>query len=264
MSCYSRPAGSPLAGLLFLCFLILTPLASCCQHPVAISPTVDIRNSAERAESKSVAIMQDKTDHAQCGGVWVSSDTILSAFHCMDDAGKPEDAENALQELLKSMGMDIGPVWDPIGQTVWFKVKGSNDKWPAVVTRFDRDTDLGLIRVKDGMAPPEHDIAKLAVGVIRDGTPLDVVGSYAGHEFTYSRCFVAKTQDPDMGDDDKNLLTLEVTGPMYPGDSGGGAYDPDGNLVGIADFMQTRAGEIVPDISWFTHRDVIKAFLANN
>ena len=253
------------AGLfLVLCVITITPVTACCGHTTAIvaAPVVDARNLAERAEAKSVALLNPESGGAMCGGVWVSEYEVLSAFHCVKNLGRPVQAEDMLEQLLESLGMPgVAPLWDPTGQALQYMVKdGSKDV--VVVERFDRNHDLALLRVKDPVKMPAHDVASVSMREIRDGDPVDVVGSTGGMPLTYSRCYVASVREPIPEAEGKGFKTVQLSGPVYAGNSGGPAFDSGGGLIGIDDFMKVDSNGPIPGMSFFVHRDIVKVFLA--
>lgn len=241
-----------LSPLVLLAFLA-TMLVACCEavprHVDAPPPAADTRTHAERADAMSVSLLDSDGD-PNCGGVWVAETKIVTAYHCIDDAGKP-----AVSQLLEALGLD-DPYkdWSPIGQPVGYQLR-NGDHHSAVVKAFDMDHDLALLEVL-ATDVPEHDITFVSDRFLHDGEELDVVGSTAGKPFTYSRCYVASGNETDG--------FLQVSGPIYFGNSGGGAFDEGGHLVGIADKMigTTKRG-LVPDMAFFITGSVIRTFVAS-
>ena len=254
---------------LLVAFALLV-LGACRPLPPRTLAQPDLRTSAERAEDRSVAILRDTT-HAMCGGVWLSPTTILTAFHCVSDAGKPSGIAE-FQAMLKELGLDVdaGPEWDPTGQTVFYSDRAGTAAQPytaydAIVMRFDRKNDLALLSTGLEHRPEHHDTADVATRNIHDGDDVDIVGSTVGLPFTYVRGVVAATRQADENTGWK-FKTLEIAAAgVNHGNSGGGAFDEHGDLIGIADFMLASRGGFggeVQGIAFFTHRDVIATFLA--
>jgi S1-C subfamily serine protease len=250
---------------LMVAFALLV-LGACRPLPPRTLP--DMRTAAERAEDRSVAILRDET-HARCGGTWISPTTILTAFHCVSDAGKPKGVDE-LQAMLAELGVvaDI-PEWDPTGQTVFYSDRAGTAAQPytsydAIVMKFDRKNDLALLSTGLEHRPMHHDTADLSTRNIHDGDEVDVVGSTVGLPFTYLHGWVAATRPAD---DEKPFKTLELAvAGVNHGNSGGGAFDDHGDIIGLADFMlasRSGFGGEVQGIAFFVHRDVIAAFLAS-
>jgi serine protease Do len=129
--------------------------------------------------------------------------------------------------------------------------------YTAIIDNVDVKYDLAILHVTTW--PLHHDYTQLSTRNIHDGNQVDVVGSTAGLPFSYSHGYVGATR---QGDDFKSFKVLQVSAPIYFGNSGGGVFDMDGNLVGIADFVIFHAGFPVPCLGFAIHRDVIMSFLA--
>lgn len=215
---------------------------ACSSNPPASAP-IDQPTAAERAEYKSVAI---DTDTARCGGVWVSPTQIVTAFHCV----RPEDE---VDELLGALGLTITK-HQVIGAVVPYHVKADvTVTYQATVVAADEVHDLALLATSSPPVP--HGIARVSDRVPRDGEPLDVVGSLAGLQFTYSRCYVAAGRREDG--------YMQVGGTVYAGDSGGGAFDENGDLVGLAEKIYADQNGIIYGVSFFTPGATVKRFLAS-
>jgi S1-C subfamily serine protease len=94
--------------------------------------------------------------------------------------------------------------------------------------------------------------------VIHDGDEVDVVGSTVGLPFT---CFHGQVAATRVFDESPfKTLQLQVAGVNH-GNSGGGAFDSHGALIGIADFMYGRGEETMQGMAFFVHRDSIFTFL---
>lgn len=214
---------------------------ACASYPAP--KEVDSRTSAERAEAKSVAVI--RREHAACGGVWVGRNSILTAFHCIRLEDGPTSEEEA---ILEALGVEM-PKPSMIGKAVAYQSKDGST-YESTVALVDEDNDLALLSASQ---PPEHDIARVSDRDLHDGEELDVVGSTAGLPFTYSRCYVAATREH----------FVQVSGPVYLGNSGGGAFDERGDLVGIAHHMIGEEDEgPIANVSFFVPGEVVRKFLA--
>ena len=205
--------------LLCLALLVLFLTGTCCKPVAYPDPIVDRRTSAEKAEAKSVAILSSG-GRAKCGGVWVGQASILTAGHCVTPHRYPWDNSTPVME----------------GLLVLYETEFEGVAHNGYVVRYSEELDLALIATPWGETPP-HEYAKLGASP-RDGDELDIVGSMGGLAFTYSRGVVAATREAGYDDDPKAFKVIEVTGPVFFGNSGGGAFDSWGNLVGIADYIR--------------------------
>ena len=207
----------------------------------------------QHVSSSTVALVLSVNDKVKvyCSGVWVDEDSILTANHCME----------ALAERM-SEGKDE-PV-DPMGVSVHYiqqnEVVNVGEEPTAVhlgvAVKLDPSHDLALIRAV-GKAIPPHDVARLALVSPAIGERVFIVGHPAGQYFTFMEGIVSAYRNSF------DALGVEFTGPfmqlqsaVWFGNSGGGAYNTDGELIGIASFM-IRA----PNMSFFVHLDTIRKFL---
>ena len=206
---------------------------------------------------------------AYCTGVWVSKDTILTAEHCVDDLGRPEeDPRRAMIRELLGMPKDR---WDPTGQPLWIsafgevsegakKLRGSHR---ATVLAVDWEHDLALVKVnKEEMATvAAHPVATLArEGSLHVGDDVHIVGHTVGMWWSYTRGWVAQVRPGmDGPDGDKKYDCVQVSAPVWFGNSGGGAFNANGELIGISSFIRK-----VPNMSFFVDTEHLRTFLAHN
>jgi S1-C subfamily serine protease len=223
-----------------------------CRAPVPPVSPPDPRTSAERAEDRSVSLLDWEDSHPNCGGAWVSRTEILTARHCVEDNGKPV---NPMADLFRALGVEVpewgeGPEWDATGQAEYYHVKNDTKKYPAMIVKMDAKHDLALLVAED---PPPHDYAHIRLAPLHDGQELDVVGDTVGLEFSYSRCVVGAAV--------RDGWKLQVAGPVFFGNSGGGAFDSSGDLVGIALHMRSTSHGLTPDLSFWAGPRVLAEFL---
>lgn len=237
--------------------------------------------------ASTVALMATKGDNARpyCTGVWVSKDVILTANHCVEAAWEmelekkidkldPSEQEAAIkryQEMSHSERQGLVVEGTPIR----YIVEGDVDeigKPPfairlGVVLAVSPSHDLALVEAS-GRNLPAHDIAYVGDENPAIGERVSVVGQVKGLYWTYVEGTVAQYRN-DIPERLKPVSEvneigfvgpyLQVSAPVWYGNSGGGAFDMDGHLVGIASFM-TGA----PHSCYFIHADVIRAMLAKH
>ena len=210
---------------------------------------------------------------AYCSAVWVSNDVMLTAAHCVDDIGKPkadpvdpEDPASKLLKLLQMLHNGQDPTkedqrWNPVGQTLYYSLRGDittkGEKYhTAVVKAVNWDNDIALVTAGD---PGTHPVAPLRSGDIHDGEEIHVVGHPAGMWWTYVHGYVS-AQRPEYDDHNGHVYpVIQVTAPIWFGNSGGGAFDADGNLVGMADAISRQ----VPNTGYLIPADSIRAFMVH-
>ena len=238
----------------------------------------------------TVALMmyQDDKDTTQttgyrpfCTGVWVDSTHILTADHCAkaeqehqqdrlderkkQNEGEPKSLEEALRRLFGGLNgpsepdkiEEKGLVIHYIVENEVVEVGKEPSAWHmAKVVGFDEKHDLALLEAQ-GKALPAHRVAKLADKSPELGEDVHIVGQTVGMYWTYLKGNVAAYRGKDMlkGKDSEGPW-MQVASPMYFGNSGGGAFNDYGELVGIADWIK-RA----PEMGFFIHLDTIRSFL---
>lgn len=125
---------------------------------------------------------------------------------------------------------------------------------PMVVKKVNEKTDLALL---ESMEPekrngPEVRIAERA----KIGDRVIVIGAPDGDEWTVTDGLISNMQK-----DGKGVLCYRVSAPTYFGNSGGGAFNERGELVGLAHVALTNGFFIIPGGSLFVSLESIKAFL---
>lgn len=126
--------------------------------------------------------------------------------------------------------------------------------WIGVVEKFDKELDLATVKPLGETS--SHRIAKIIQEPINAGQLLHIVGHTVGITWSYSRGYVANSRKIE-GPNAVVINTIQASAPVWKGNSGGGAFDSDGHLVGICSWIDTRA----PNISFFIHHDEILKFL---
>ncbi len=250
----------------FVFAIALTVLPASCMYSNVKHP-MGKQTLAEQLENQTVALVEETQDdddltpttrlRTYCSGVWISDDQILTAAHCTADLGKPA-AWGRLEQKERL------PDWDPTGAEALYAVHADltpnnevHKAYKSVVEVFDKEEDLAVVRV-DVSDMPKHAIARLSSADLRDGDDVHIVGHPKGVMWTYIRGVISSTR-AIPNPNDFTFKVLQISAPVWFGNSGGGAFDADGQLIGIASYI-TRA----PNMSFFVHRDVIRDMLIAN
>jgi len=213
-----------------------------------------------------------------CTGIWVDDTHILTANHCAkairEKLRKEEDAKDkapdcSIDDALAGNCLDV-PVHKVISENgISIHYIERNEvvdpgKEPTAwhlseVVKYDEAHDLVLLKAV-GRAVPVHETAILAAAVPEIGESVHIVGHTKGLYWTFLEGSVSAYRGSlPLPDDMKNragpFLQLEV--PAYYGNSGGGAFNNAGELVGMADFLS--AG--IPDCVFFVPVESIRTFL---
>ena len=193
-----------------------------------------------------------------CAGVWISKDTILTARHCVNVAAEIEQVGDP-ENLVIHYVMDFeapAPRHEPLGVHI-----GS-------VVKVDADNDLALLKAtggEGGKAIPAHEVAMLATQLPGVGEDIWIVGHPKGMFFSTYKGSVAGYRT-DTGNRIGFGHWIQVQAPVFYGNSGGGAFDSDGNLIGIASNIALFPSGpfsfgVVPNMGFFVDANAIRAFL---
>lgn len=173
-----------------------------------------------------------------CSGVWISEKEILTAGHCIehDDFGI------------------ISPIDDFVYYIIQKEVRGVGELPAAIhlgqVKYYSNETDLAIIKVALG-GIPAHKVAPLAMEMPGVGEMVHIVGHPRGLYWTFSDgALSAYRHDTSIGS------ALQIDATVWFGNSGGGAFDSSGNLIGICSRLTG-----VPNMSLFVHVDSVKEAL---
>lgn len=248
----------------------MTVLPASCMYSNVHHPA-NRQTMAEKLEDETVVLVSkeesdDDTSSSTslrpyCAGVWISRDTILTAGHCIADLAKPK-----VQIAMEQLGISAAefPEWDPVGSPAFFALhqdlKTNNvvkTYYEGVVQDYDKADDLALVKVNVRFLP-KHPTAQLSKLDIRDGDEVHIVGHPAGIMWTYIRGVVSSTRYVNHPSGSQ-VDVLQVSAPIWMGNSGGGAFDADGDLIGVCSFLVK-----VPNTGFFIHRDVVHQFLTHN
>ena len=227
------------AVLLFVLGVLLGACGQAAVTPPVQSPSHTADARSLRGKTVALVLQDDKSgeERAYCSGVWVSSTSILTAAHCVDD-----EAE------------DLGVV----GYVTYDDVFAPGDvapravivARPSVLYAFDADHDLALLRTEAF----DHDFAHTSFTNIVPGAFVQTMGQPLGLWWSYSAGNIASVRMTDVGLD---MVWIQATTPISPGNSGCGLFDEYGHLIGLASRTASRGQQV----NFFVHAQYIEALL---
>ena len=239
--------------------------ASCagCSH-VAPPKAAQRLTFAEQLQRESVALVNADDDDSKvavpyCTGIWVDKTHILTAGHCVEP-----DMPDELKKLFPD-GVNIKI--SPMNRKVLYATYDDMDHGdmlsadkarPALVTAYDPSIDLALI---EAPTAGSHPVVDLNASDPHPGDTLHLVGHTVTLPWTYMEGPVSMLRFTDAGHEyPRKVHLVQASVPAWSGDSGGGAFDDQGHLVGIALFVFKRG----PNLSFFIGRQEIDGFLVSN
>lgn len=224
----------------FLLFLLGLLIGACAGPTHVIVQVPDSVSQAGTLESKTVALVMPSADgvRAYCSGVWISPALVLTAQHCVDDLEIGDKLLYAVRGDVFGSGLKASEFFVP-------RI--------AALVASDFGHDLAVFRAAE---PPVHAVAALSLGPIQQGMAVQTMGHPKGLWWSYSRGDVAAIRHEELGLD---ILWIQSTAPISPGNSGGGLFDVEGNIIGVC----SRAVSLprVQNLNFYVHRDHIAAFL---
>ena len=239
-------------------FLVIGIFAGCAGNcaPRSVADLVKTENSS------TVALVHTKIDPDDgsrstgpfCTGVWVNKTMILTAHHCVVGIAGQLEKEGVVIEKLSDITIQYIVENEVVGIG-----RDPSAMHNAKIKGLDKENDLALLEAVNESSVPNHGIAELAESAPIVGERLSFIGHVKGFYWTYVEGPVAGyREDLDMMGQDRPGPFMQVSAPIYFGNSGGGAFDKDGKLVGIASFIY--AG--MPLCAFYEPLETIRSFLA--
>lgn len=147
-----------------------------------------------------------------------------------------ERVDSAGQRKGFASGVVVGPMQvvtscHALTRTAAVRVRSGGRRLDAVLTRADPERDLCRLAV-DGLQAPALRIAPASA--LKVGQRVYAVGTPKGLERTLSEGIISSLRPRARS------FVIQTTAPMSRGSSGGGLFDEEARLVGVAAFQYTR------------------------
>lgn len=237
------------------------------EAPDPASPKLTHEQVIKHAGESTVALIhpEDGRIITYCSAVWVSETQILTAAHCVDGLAEHLTEKRWLEANKDTKEGDpeveveeVSPFEVAYHYTVEREVTGVGKEPGAMhlakLKKVDRAHDLALI-VADKHGLPTHEVAEIADEVVL-GEHVVCVGHPAGLYWSYLDGTVSAASRESLPRIFKAGPFIQVNASIWMGNSGGGAFDHEGKLLGIASFLYR-----VPNQAFYIHRNSIVKFL---
>lgn len=240
-------------------------LAGCCVFTQARHP--DNRTTVvDELKSDTIAFVMKRESGEiapWCAGVWIDKDKVLTADHCMrapleavfGNGIYGDESEEEIEAIIDHFEMQL-----KVDYVTSEESNGIYQTPDAIhtlkVVKHDKEHDLALLVVDDQKDIPKHTYANIAKVLPAVGDELHIVGHPAGLIWTYVKAIVGSYREKEFQPIGIIGPFIQVIGPVWKGNSGGGAYNQNGELVGIASFITPA-----PNQSMFVHLFTIREFL---
>lgn len=228
-----------------ICLLIILSTISGCAGFLKLAPTQD--KIVSDTDSETVALVLEKEQNnyrIYCTAVWISDTEILTANHCVEAVSDFYELPTNIVPVYYSTKLEVGN---------W--LENPNTIHMSRVVATDPLHDLALLESCGKRF--DHKSAKIASSRVSVGDHLYFVGHPIGLPWTHIEGTVAAWRE-DMPVEFFGPF-LQVSANVWFGNSGGGAFNDNGELVGIASFI-VRA----PAVGFYIPAESINKFLNEN
>jgi hypothetical protein len=234
----------------------------------------DQKNLVQKIENASIGLLTYKDKEKQyqvfCGGTWISENQIITAKHCVVDNDKDVTQLQQLDINDPEFGIKLQFILNDllrpdekkfVGKTLsyfTFKEKDKDfslDKLPntATIVKISVAADLALLEIAD---PPNHEIAPISPSPFL-GQQIHIIGHPGREEFTYFPGYISSIRRSLDQQEIGTTELLQISAPIYFGNSGGGLFNSKGELLGVCTFLKAN----IPNIGYFISSSELKKFL---
>lgn len=217
-------------------------------------------NQTEQLQQQTIALykVDDEGDAmAYCAGVWIDRTHILTAGHCVAAATMGDvPIPRYIPETIRPIGTIVTyAVFDDFKTQPWAQIAAGNTKRAKVID-YDMSIDLALLETTELGSHPRAWVSRDS---IHTGDKVSTIGHTSSYAWSYMPGSIGMVRNWTGPLLRKNEL-LQVTMPIWFGNSGGGIFNDRGELIGIVSFMIPKG----PNIGFCIHRDVVLSFLIKN
>ena len=217
----------------------------------------------DRALSATI-VLYDKNSRLICAGERVSPTLVITAWHCALDGLADDETADLLDLLDPNLESSLARSYPLVSKTMKYS------SYAEVLASSNEDGSKNTVQTHTGMlvvADPVLDIAILKTPLSGDavvpfrkrqlnvGEEVFAIGHPLGLKFSFAHGYVSNDCRRNMTiDEGQCWVQADIT--IHPGNSGGGLYDADGFLVGIASAGLVRGG-----VGWYAPPSAIETAL---
>lgn len=213
--------------ILMVCLGFVITLTMGCYTPPPQTPSTVLTTSAliKHISNSTVAIMvKNESDWKPvCTGVWINDTSFLTAGHCVE----PDDYVDTVSITGTKVHYSVQSEVVGLG-------KDPKSVHLGILVLHDHARDLALVRVVGNKYPLHDNAAFGSRPAIGDN--VHMVGHLHGLYYSYTRGVMSSFRE-DVPQMEVIGPFLQVSMPLWHGNSGGGGFNDAGELIGIADFI---------------------------
>jgi S1-C subfamily serine protease len=161
-------------------------------------------------------------DQVYCGGIWVKPTQFITAYHCIKNKHN----------------------------SIYYNKKDSSRIRSGSLVKFSEQYDLALVETGDS----DHLVADLAMRSSNVGDKLHIIGHTMGLSWSYMEGWTSAYRDRVSSHHYGPYLQINAS--IYYGDSGGGVFNEQGELIGVTSFIAN-----VPNVAFAVHVENIRLFI---
>ncbi|CAB4196748.1 Trypsin-like peptidase domain containing protein [uncultured Caudovirales phage] len=241
-------------------FLIVSFLFGCCANNNAVRQTQVLE---ERYRTQQIIRhIEDATIAFQiidvfgnpltyCGGVWISKHKLITAKHC----AQATLSDEILPDLLIIKSKIEFRLKSEIDTYNYPFVASSVKAHEAEIIFADSSSDLAILNVKENI---DHTYVNINKSPLNIGDSVHIMGHTSGLLYSYLPGSISMFRL--FNEADRNVKIIQIMSAAWKGNSGGGAFDSSGELIGICSFVRKDT----PDMSFFVSYEEINYHITNN
>lgn len=179
-----------------------------------------------------------------CAGIWISAHKILTANHCVQTTLDGNVSDKVKFKLHKEVNDYDYPFSD-------------NKFTPhdAEIISSDSQSDLSVLAIREDIP---HSIVSINTMSVQVGQKVHILGHPGGMVYSYFEGSISHIRL--FHELSRDIKIIQISGPIWKGNSGGGAFNEKGELIGLCSFIRRE----VPNMAFFISYEEIMNHLVKN